>query len=113
MRFDLHPLIDLATGNPTGESRTINDSQRYLSEYIEKGNYWKIDNVTLGYTFNVSKLKYIQHLRLYASCLTLRPFTGYSGIDPEVRMTGNDPGMDSRDKFPTVRSFTFGVNITF
>lgn len=111
--FDLHPVIDLGTGKATGEKVRINDSQRFVSEYIEKGDYWKIDNVTLGYTFNLPRSKYIKYLRLYASCLNLATITGYSGIDPEVRMTGNDPGMDSRDKYPTVRSYTFGVNVTF
>lgn len=91
----------------------INDSQRYVSEYIEDGDYWKIDNITLGYTFNMSKCKFIKNLRLYASCLNLITFTGYKGIDPEVQMTGLDAGTDSRDKYPTIRSYTFGVNVTF
>lgn len=91
----------------------INDSQRYVSEYIEDGDYWKIDNITLGYTFNMSKCKFIKNLRLYASCLNLMTITGYKGIDPEVQMTGLDAGTDSRDKYPTIRSYTFGVNVTF
>lgn len=111
--FDLHPVVDMTTGKSTGTKVHINDSQRYVSEYIEKGDYWKIDNVTLGYTFNQIKSKYIKNLRVYASCLNLATFTGYSGVDPEVRMTDNDPGIDSRDKYPTVRSFTFGINATF
>ncbi len=111
--FDYHDEINLSTGKPTGTKVQINDSQRYVSEYVEKGNYWKIDNVTLGYTFNQIRTKYIKNLRVYGSCQNLATFTGYSGIDPEVRMTGNDPGLDSRDKFPTVRSFTFGINATF
>lgn len=111
--FDFHPVVDLSTGKPTGATAQINDSQRYVSEYIEKGDYWKIDNITLGYTFNEIKSKYIKNLRIYASCLNLATITGYSGIDPEVSMTGNYPGNDSRDKFPTVRSFTFGLNATF
>lgn len=111
--FDYHDVVDLTTGKPTGKKVQINDSQRYVSEYVEKGDYWKIDNVTLGYTFNLANVKLIKNLRIYGSCMNLATFTGYSGIDPEVRMTGNDPGIDSRDKFPTVRSFTFGLNATF
>ncbi|MDR2497631.1 MAG: TonB-dependent receptor [Tannerellaceae bacterium] len=111
--FELHPVVDLSNGQPVGQKTTINDSQRYVSEYIEKGDYWKIDNVTIGYTFNLIKSKRIRALRVYASCLNLATFTGYSGIDPEVRMIDNDPGIDSRDKFPTVRSYTFGINATF
>jgi hypothetical protein len=112
--FDEHPVVDPATGKPTGENVVINDSQRYVSEYVEDGDYWKIDNVTLGYTFtNLINSKYVKNLRVYASCLNLATFTGYSGIDPEVRMTGLYPGIDSRDKYPTIRSYTFGLNVTF
>jgi hypothetical protein len=39
--------------------------------------------------------------------------TGYKGIDPEVNRLGLDPGVDSRDKYPTTRTFTVGVNIGF
>jgi TonB-linked SusC/RagA family outer membrane protein len=112
--FDKHPVVDLATGTPNGQTAVINDAQRFVSEYIEDGDYWKIDNITLGYTFtNLMNSRYIKNLRVYASCLNLATFTGYSGIDPEVRMTGLAPGTDSRDKYPTIRSYTFGINLTF
>lgn len=40
--------------------------------------------------------------------------TGYSGLDPEL----SNPyptyaGIDNRDKYPSIRSFTFGLNLTF
>jgi len=115
--FDTHPTYEIVDGGyglkRAGKDVTITDSQRYLSEYVEDGDYWKIDNVTLGYTFNTKTWKYVKNLRLYASCLNLATITGYKGIDPEVRMTGLDAGTDSRDKYPTNRSFTFGVNVTF
>ena len=115
--FDKHMSYKISEDgksySPTGKSVTINDSQRYVSEYVEKGNYWKIDNVTLGYTFNTSNIKFIQNLRVYASCLNLATFTNYKGIDPEVQMTGLDAGTDSRDKYPTIRSYTLGLNVTF
>ncbi len=111
--FDQHDVVDLDTGMKTGDKAVINDSQRYVSEYVESGNYWKIDNVTFGYTFDVRKINFISNLRIYASCLNLVTITGYSGIDPEVQMTGLDAGTDHRDKYPTNRSYTFGVNIAF
>jgi TonB-linked SusC/RagA family outer membrane protein len=120
--FDKIAVVDPDTGKKTGEQTTINDSQRYLSYYIEDGDYWKIDNVTLGYTFNTKNISWIQNLRFYASVNNLATITGYSGLDPEVRTTYSvddnkvinyDPGTDDRDKYPTIRSCTFGVNITF
>jgi TonB-linked SusC/RagA family outer membrane protein len=112
--FDGLDVVNVETGEKTGKKAIINDSQRYVSEYVEDGDYWKIDNLTIGYTFdNLIRSKYIKKLRFYASCLNLATFTGYSGIDPEVRMTGLTPGTDDRDKYPTIRSYTFGLNITF
>lgn len=84
----------------------------YNSYYIENGDYWKIDNITLGYTMhNLSK--YIQKARIYASTLNTFVITGYKGIDPEVYSGGLSPGNDGRDKYPTTRTFTLGVNLTF
>ncbi|WP_315822903.1 hypothetical protein [Paraflavitalea speifideaquila] len=55
----------------------------------------------------------MRSLRVYASALNLLVITKYKGLDPEVNRLGLDPGNDSRDKYPTMRTFTLGVNITF
>ena len=91
----------------------LSDEQRYVSYYIEDGDYWKIDNITLGYTVNLKNKDVFKNLRVYVSGLNLHTFTGYKGIDPEVKQTGLAPGNDDRDKYPTTRTFTFGVNVTF
>jgi len=101
----------------------------FNSYYIENGDYWKIDNVTLGYNFTHTGMRYIQSARLYAAVLNALVITGYKGIDPEVSLrnglsvaqsgvaqtptSGLDPGMDSPYKYPTTRTFTIGLNVTF
>jgi TonB-linked SusC/RagA family outer membrane protein len=85
----------------------------FNSYYVEDGDFWKIDNITLGYSFKTAGSKYIRSARVYVSSLNTFTFTGYKGIDPEVNWTGLDPGIDSRDKYPTTRTFTVGANITF
>ena len=85
----------------------------YVSYYIEKGDYLKLDNVTLGYTFDVKNSKSFKAARVYASGLNLLTITGYKGIDPEVNRSGLAPGNDDRDKYPTTRTFSIGVNVTF
>jgi TonB-linked SusC/RagA family outer membrane protein len=115
--FDEHPVVSISSDQKSityiGKIARLNDSQRFVSEYVESGDFWKIDNVTLGYSFNVKNIKWIQRLRIYASCLNLATITGYKGLDPEVDITGLTPGTDDRDKYPTTRSFTFGLNVTF
>lgn len=96
--------------------RTLNTAQEpvAVSYYLEKGDYVKLDNATFGYNFNTKNWKYIDKARVYLSGSNLLCITGYKGIDPE--MSYGDIysfGVDYRNKYPTIRTFTFGVNFTF
>ncbi|UCH14186.1 MAG: TonB-dependent receptor [Bacteroidales bacterium] len=107
--------------DPVYGKDTLTSPQEYVSYYIEDGDYWKIDNITLGYTFRPKNNKVLKSLRIYASALNLATITNYKGIDPEVSRTaetsdpasGWDPGNDNRDKYPTTRTYTIGLNIKF
>ncbi len=124
--FEIVNIPAMILGNPTittynvlksafddvyGKTRLTSDLQ-YVSYYIEKGDYWKVDNVTLAYDFKVNN-SVISNARCYVSGLNLFTITGYTGIDPEVSSTGLTPGVDDRYRFPTTRTFTLGVNLTF
>jgi TonB-linked SusC/RagA family outer membrane protein len=101
----------------------------FNSYYIENGDFWKIDNITLGYNLKTTGLKYIKSARFYVATLNTFIITGYKGIDPEVSLrnpkstaqsgvvqvptSGLDPGMDSPFKYPTTRSFSVGLNVSF
>lgn len=105
----------LATAyDPKFNKSTLSSQQelQYVSYFIEDGGFWKIDNITLGYTLNL-KNNYLKRVRVYASGSNLFTITGYSGIDPEVNFLGLDPGVDSRDRYPSTRSFTLGAMFTF
>lgn len=90
-----------------------NVEPEFNSYYVEDGNYWKIDNITLGYTLGEIKNKHIQSVRLYGSVLNVLTLSSYEGIDPEVNMDGLTPGYDTRDRYPSVRSFTLGLQVKF
>jgi TonB-dependent starch-binding outer membrane protein SusC len=85
----------------------------FNSYYVEDGDYWKVDNITLGYNFNKFKTGAIKSLRLYSTVNNAFIITGYKGIDPEVNTSGLSPGIDSRQKFPTTRTFAFGIQANF
>jgi len=87
-------------------------SEEFNSYYVEDGDYWKIDNITIGYNFHKIG-KYIKAIRLYGAVNNALTITGYKGIDPEVSTSGLSPAYDNRDTYPHVRSFTFGLNATF
>lgn len=91
----------------------LSSNLAYVSYYIENGDYVKIDNVTLGYNFKLKNVKFIKNAKVYASGLNLLTITGYKGIDPEVTRSGTTPGNDDRDKYPTTRTFTLGLNVSF
>lgn len=96
------------------DKAVLNYNQTYVSYYLEKGDYVKIDNITLSYNLDVKPFKFINALRLYASGNNLATFTKYKGLDPEIQR--GDPlsqGMDNRDKYPTTTSLTLGLNVTF
>lgn len=92
---------------------SVDQSKQYVSYFVEDGDFWKIDNITLGYNFSVESLRMLNKARLYASVDNFYTFTGYSGFDPEVNFAGLTPGFDNRDRFPTSRQFTLGVQLTF
>jgi TonB-linked SusC/RagA family outer membrane protein len=90
----------------------LDDDPQYSDYYIEKGDFVKIDNITLGYNFKLNT-KYIRNLRLYATGRNIATFTGYDGIDPELQDTGFTTGIDGRGFYPRTRSWTLGLNIGF
>ncbi len=80
--------------------------------FLEKGDYLRLKNLTLGYTLPSSAMQAIglpsAGLRVYFSADNLLTFTKYSGIDPEVAYFGVDRG-----SYPVARLLNFGVNINF
>jgi len=115
------------TQNGYGDNRlaTVNDlvfgkallsnaiAPEFNSYYVEDGDYVKIDNITLGYSFKNMNTKYLKSIRLYGTVMNVLKITDYKGIDPEVSTTGLAPGIDGRSRYPTISSFTFGVQAQF
>ena len=93
----------------------INDDRAHYasSRYLEDGDYIRLDNITLGYTFKMTKVPAIKNLRLYTSVNNVFVITGYKGLDPEVFMGSLTPGIDNDNFYPKTRTFIFGMNIDF
>ncbi|OAV67256.1 Outer membrane receptor for ferrienterochelin and colicins [Bacteroidales bacterium Barb6XT] len=98
------------------------ESSRLSSFYIEDASFARLDNLSVGYTFDTKKVGWLSALRLYAAAQNVFVLTGYSGLDPEVELfrggggdpdAGLSPGIEARNYFPKARSFTFGANLTF
>ena len=83
--------------------------------FLEKGDYLKLDMVTLGYTFDLSKCRFLDRVRLYGTVKNVFTLTKFSGIDPSnYQVNGLTPGAQgSRDYFPSTRQFILGMTVDF
>jgi TonB-linked SusC/RagA family outer membrane protein len=74
--------------------------------HLKNGNYMKLKNVTIGYTFpkNWVKTAYMDNVRVYVAAENLLTITKFEGSDPE-RMAG--------DGYLPIRQLTIGANVTF
>lgn len=84
---------------------------------VEDGSYFRINNITLGYTLpkNISMKAKMSNLRFYATVNNLATFTDYSGYDPDVTARRTDPltpGVDFA-AYPRARTWLLGLNVTF
>jgi len=98
----------------------LRDIPRYNSFHVEKGDYVKLDNLTIGYTIPLSPDSRLSKVRVYGTGQNLFTITKYNGADPEIRYVdteeGNSPlqpGIDRRNTWVLTRTLTFGVNVTF
>jgi TonB-linked SusC/RagA family outer membrane protein len=84
----------------------------YSSKYLEDATYLKLDNVSLTYNIPLNT-NFIKGLRVYATAQNVFILTGYTGVDPEVSLTGLAPGIAPLSYYPRTRTFTLGASITF
>lgn len=94
----------------SSKDKMLKDGMKFSSYYVEKGDFIKIDNVTLGYNFQLPKGLYVKGGRIYVTGTNLYTFTGYTGLDPEVG-GGTTPGYDGRGYYPRSTTFLFGLNV--
>ncbi|MBP5418508.1 MAG: TonB-dependent receptor [Bacteroidales bacterium] len=81
--------------------------------FLEKGDYFRLQTISLGYTFEKFD-DWIQSLQLYVTCNNVFTITGYKGLDPEVNLGGIDPGVDYRwNNYPHARTVMIGAKVNF
>ena len=83
----------------------LTENSLLSDHYIQEASFFKIDNITLGYTIPDFLGEY--NLRIYGSLQNVATFTNYDGIDPEIY-----GGIDN-NFYPRPRTGVFGINIDF
>ena len=98
--------------NPTNafprpdKSKSYNQTMYYTTLQYEKGSFWKIRDITLGYTLPRTLLKKLKLQRLRVYC-TMKNFFTFSGID------NYDPEAGGSISFPMTKQLVFGLNLEF
>lgn len=100
-----------------GKNFDINPSANpVVSDYfLERGDYFKLDMVTLGYTLKTPKARFLDRIRIYGSVKNVFTITKFSGVDPSTyQVNGLTPGgQGSRTYYPSTRQFIMGVQVDF
>ena len=78
--------------------------QYYSDFFVEDGSFLRMDNITLGYSFNLKSAPF----RLYGTVQNAFTITGYSGVDPTSGLRGIDNNI-----YPRSRTLTTGVSARF
>lgn len=86
------------------------------TRYLEKGDYLRLNNLTLGYTLKSNPLIF-KSLRFTVTGQNLFVITKFTGFDPEVNLDKNINGVPSAGleytPYPSARTYTFGISASF
>lgn len=102
-----------------GKFSHIKGEKQICDYYLEDGTFLKIDAITLGYTLPMKKYtnNLIDRIRIYGTVGNVCTITGYSGMNPEVNITGWDQGTekfwDIERFYPMARTYTLGMQFNF
>ncbi len=100
-----------------GKNFDINpDENPVVSDYfLERGDYFKLDMITLGYTLPLEKCRFANRLRVYGTMKNVFTIAKFSGVDPSTyQVNGLTPGAQgSRSYYPSTRQLIIGVTLDF
>lgn len=88
----------------------------YTSQYgsdlwLENGSFLRWENLSFGYRFNTARIKYIKSLRVSLTGSNLLLITKYTGVDPELNLSGGNGSGGDGGIYPRTRTFSVGLNV--
>lgn len=127
IKFDVYNSINMYFGLQNGAAgqnvlktaytkfKDVTGQKQLCDYFLEDGTFLKIDAINLAYNLNIKKYtKLFEKARFYVTANNVATFTKYSGQDPEIDVTGLSGGIEwFSGLYPQVRSYTFGVQVTF
>ena len=112
VRQDLSMLENIGKQNllTSAMSTGIHSTTFSSDEWLESGNFLRFENLSFGYKFNLTNVKYINALRISLTGQNLAIITKYKGLDPELDASDLSAGYD-HGVYPRTRTFSIGLNV--
>ncbi|MGE5356402.1 MAG: SusC/RagA family TonB-linked outer membrane protein [Deltaproteobacteria bacterium] len=110
VEYDLLSDFWLPSKTNATNPKPFNDIPLASDYYVENGAFFRINNVTLGYTLP-SFSKKLNNIRIYFTALNPLLLTPFSGYSPEISGSPLGGAGIELDAYPTNKTFLFGLNI--
>ena len=104
------------SANPNASNpKPFNEVPVASTYYLESGDFFRINNITLGYKLPLNDTSFVNYCRLYVNAINPFITQKFSGFSPELNGDGNPYGNQGieLDAYPTLRSFVVGANLKF
>ncbi|TDX11776.1 SusC/RagA family TonB-linked outer membrane protein [Flavobacterium sp. S87F.05.LMB.W.Kidney.N] len=104
------------TNTTSANPRPSNETPYASTFFLESADYFRINNITLGYKLPIGENNFISYCRLYVNAIN--PFISqkFSGFSPDVvsdgKLVEGTQGVEL-DAYPALRSFVIGANLKF
>lgn len=103
--------------NFSDSGASFTNQPQLSSLYLEKSDFIRLNNVRLGYTFDITQLKWMKSLNLYVSAQNLWTITNYTGYDPlndtNKQVSGNQSLGVDYTTYPSAKTVLFGATVKF
>jgi iron complex outermembrane receptor protein len=108
--------VSVDAGNLVGVEDPFNAGD-VSTRFLEDGSFLRLQDVTLGYNFDLKDSKVFKNVRAYVNAQNLFVITDYSGQDPEVSTNKQINGVPSigidYTSYPRARTISLGLNVSF
>ncbi|WP_047551729.1 SusC/RagA family TonB-linked outer membrane protein [Psychroserpens sp. Hel_I_66] len=102
------------TGRPSNTTpRAFNDVPLSSTYYLEDGDFFRINNITIGYTLPNNEKGFFKSIRVYATAKNPFIFQKFTGFTPELPGAPLGNAGIELDAYPTLKSFYVGLNTSF
>ncbi len=101
---------------PRTKTGTTAMGRQVNTQWLESATYLSVKNISLGYTLGLKETNMLRSLRVYTSIQQAFVFTGYSGMNPEINLSGQDPTLGLKvdeNAYPIPRTISVGISATF